>query len=114
MKEIKAYVRSTMAHHVTQALDSIENLDFSILEVRGVSGRLPRELHDFSVALGEIYQRVTQFEIVCRAENLERIVQVIRQAARTGRKGDGMIFVSDVEDAIRIASDERGPAALPI
>ncbi len=114
MKEIKAYVRSTMAQHVTAALDAIDELDFSILEVRGVSRRLPRDLQGYSVALGEIVEQVTKFEIVCRDENVDRIVTAIQKAAKTGHKGDGMIFVSPVDDAIRVASGARGDGALPV
>lgn len=113
MREIKAYVRSHMANHVIEALASEEFLDFSILEVRGIASGLPREAYRYSVDLGEAFERIVKFEIVCREENADRLAELIRRAASTGHKGDGMIFIGPVQEAIRISTGERGPGALP-
>jgi nitrogen regulatory protein PII len=51
-------------------------------------------------------------EIVCHDEVVERIVAVIQQKAHTGLRGDGKIYISDVEDAIRIETGERGEQAV--
>lgn len=114
MKEIKAYVRETMAHRVIDALGAVADLDFSILDVRGISSNLPRETVRFSVNLGEVFVKMVKFEIVCRDENADRLVGVIRGAASTGRKGDGVIFVADIEQAVRIATGESGPDVLSL
>lgn len=53
-----------------------------------------------------------KLEMVVRDEMREKVIQAILGAARTGHIGDGKIFVSRVEDAIRIRNDERGEAAL--
>jgi len=53
-----------------------------------------------------------KIEIVVPDELKEKAVQAIIGAARTGRIGDGKIFISKVEDAIRIRNDERGETAL--
>lgn len=112
MKEIKAYVRANMANHVVEALAKSNNLDFSILAVRGVTKGLPREKYSFSVDLGELVEEVVKFELICRDENAERLAEVIRKAASTGKKGDGMIFIAPIEEAIRISSGERGEQVL--
>ncbi len=54
----------------------------------------------------------TKLEIVVRDEIKDKVVQTILSAARTGRIGDGKIFISRIEEAIRIRNDERGEAAL--
>jgi nitrogen regulatory protein P-II 1 len=113
VKEIKAYVRTTMANQVVQALSSEPGLHFSVLEVKGVSPGLPAGSYDFSVVLGEVFERMLQFEVVCRDENWERIVELIRRAAITGRDGDGIIFVTEVHESIRIGTGTRGPKSLP-
>ena len=51
-------------------------------------------------------------EVVVADELVERTVEVIRAAARTGKIGDGKVFVLDVEQAVRIRTGESGPAAL--
>ena len=53
-----------------------------------------------------------KFEVACNDELLERAIEAIQQAAYTGRIGDGKIFVSPVEDAIRVRTGERGKDAI--
>ncbi len=113
MKEIKAYVRANMANHVIEALASEQFLDFSILAVRGITPGLAREAYDYSVALGEAFEPIVKFELVCREENAARLAEIIRKGATTGHKGDGMIFIASVEEAIRISNGERGQGTLP-
>lgn len=113
MKEIKAYVRAVMANRVVEALASEPGLHFSVLEVKGISPGLPAGSYDFSVVLGEAFERMLKFEVVCRDENCARIAEIIRRAASTGREGDGIVFIADVAEAIRIGSGEHGPASLP-
>ena len=112
MKEIKAYVRANMANHVIEALAKSDPVDFSILAVRGVTQGLPREAYSFSVKLGELFEEVVKFELICRDENADRLAELIQKAASTGRKGDGMIFIGPIDEAIRISSGERGEQVL--
>jgi nitrogen regulatory protein PII len=113
MKEIKAYVRSGMANRVVEALAAEPGLHFSVLEVKGISPGLPAGSYDFSVVLGESFEPMLKFEVVCRDENSARIAELVRRAATTGREGDGIIFVAEVAEAIRIGTGQRGPASLP-
>ncbi len=53
-----------------------------------------------------------KIELVVPDERAEEVVKVISDAARTGKIGDGKIFLSRIDDAIRIRNDERGPGAL--
>lgn len=53
-----------------------------------------------------------KIEVVIHDEALERVVDIVRASARTGEVGDGKIFVSDIIDAIRIRTGERGNEAL--
>jgi len=53
-----------------------------------------------------------KLEVVINDDLVEKAIQAILTAARTGKIGDGKIFVSRIDDAIRIRNDERGPTAL--
>jgi nitrogen regulatory protein P-II 1 len=53
-----------------------------------------------------------KIEMVVRDEMAEKAIQAILSSARTGKIGDGKIFISKIDDAIRIRNDERGPSAL--
>jgi nitrogen regulatory protein P-II 1 len=112
MKEIRAYVREKMASRVIEALERAGCTDFSILEVRGIASGLPREQYDFSVSLGEQFERLIKFEIVCRDENAENFAQVLQGAATTGQRGDGRVFIVSVDTAIRISDGLRGANGL--
>ena len=53
-----------------------------------------------------------RLEVVIPDDMLDRVVETLIAAARSGRIGDGKIFVTDIEDVIRIRTGERGPAAI--
>jgi nitrogen regulatory protein PII len=73
---------------------------------------LPRAKYDYSLGLGDAYERVIKLEVICRDENADGLAEVIRRAAFTGHAGDGMVVISSVDDAIRISTGSRGPGAL--
>ncbi|HTE49469.1 MAG TPA: P-II family nitrogen regulator [Kofleriaceae bacterium] len=114
MKEVRAYVRENMASAVVQALVSDGWTDFSILEVRGIAEGLPAPAkYDYSVGLGDLYERIIKFEVVCRDDSADRLAELIRSVAYTGQLGDGMVFIAPVDEALRIRTGERGDATLP-
>jgi nitrogen regulatory protein PII len=53
-----------------------------------------------------------KLEIYCRDELVNEVVATIEKAAHTGLKGDGKIYVADIEQAVRISNGERGPEAV--
>jgi nitrogen regulatory protein P-II 1 len=114
MKEIKAYVRMNMGEHVVHALSALGGHDFSIMEIQRIKAGLPRGSYDFSVVLGEPFEPMLKFEMVCRDENAGRVVEAIRKAATTGRPGDGKIFVATVDEAVAISSGNRGEGVLSV
>lgn len=112
MKEIKAYVRERTAGAVVEALISAGFPDFAVLTVRGVAEGLPPEAYEYSVELGDAYERMTKIELVCHDDRVKVAVDLIRQAARTGQPGDGIVFVAAIDDAVRIYDGRTGEAAL--
>lgn len=111
MKEIRAFVREERAGQVAEALAKA-GCEFSVLDVQRIARGLARSEYDYSVTLGGEYEKIVKIEVVCADDDLERLLVLVEQAAHTGKRGDGMIFVAPIEDALRISSGQRGDAAL--
>ncbi len=112
MKEIKAYIQPFMLQKVTDALHAIHVRGMSISELKGC-GREKDESypHHASESVVEFTPKV-KIEIVCPDEDHEAIMKAIQDAAHTGRRGDGKIFVSTITQAISIRTKDRGDDAI--
>lgn len=111
MKKVEAVIRKTKFDEVKEALDAIDIEWFSYYDVRGVGkarqGRIYR-----GVVYDTSYIERTLISIIVRDKNLEKTIKAIQESAHTGEIGDGRIFIINVEDAIRIRTNERGDIAL--
>jgi nitrogen regulatory protein PII len=106
MKEIKAYIKTHKLSDVTLALLHLEGLPgFSIVDVRGCGQQHIEHGRDKRM---EDLVKHAKIEIVCRDEQVEELIQTIASAAHTGLRGDGKIYVHDVEEAVSIQTGERG------
>ena len=110
MREIKAYVRPFMLTKVTEALKAIPVRGMSVIRVSGF-GKERDELQPYVEELTDFTPKA-KLEIVCRDEEVEQIVETIKKVGFTGRHGDGMIFVSRIDDAVSIHSGDRGENAI--
>lgn len=112
MKEIKAYIKPHKVGAVTLALRGVEGLTgMSLTEVRGFGRSKARNApHRLTDDLDDYVPHV-KIEIVCRDELVETVVGAIQKAAHTGLRGDGKIYISTVDDALRIQTAERGQNA---
>ncbi|HWB87440.1 MAG TPA: P-II family nitrogen regulator [Bryobacteraceae bacterium] len=112
MKKIEAIIQPHKLEEVREALKSIGIDGMSVWEVRGHG----RQKGHKEVYRGQEYQvdliPKIKLEIVVPSSRLEEVTKALAFAARSGKIGDGKIFVSDVAEAIRIRNDERGDAAL--
>lgn len=112
MQKIEAVIQPSKLDAVKDALVEIGVEGMTIIEARG-HGRQKGHTEfyrgrEYSV---DLLPKV-KLEIVVADEMLERAIQAITTAARTGKIGDGKIFVSKIDEAIRIRNDERGEIAL--
>lgn len=112
MKEIKAIIQPFMLEQVLEALSNIALPGLTISQVQGW-GKSRAASAAKSVSLGghKFADRV-KIEIVVGDELAPSIADIIAKAARTGNLGDGKIFISDITDAVKIRTDERGEQAL--
>ncbi len=112
MKEIKAYVRVNMVAKVIRALEEAGFTDMTVIDVRAIRRGLRDEDLEYSAELAERYMSVAKLEMKFRDGDVELARRVITANARTGTHGDGLIFVSAVEDAIHIRTGMCGEDAV--
>lgn len=112
MKEVKAYVRIHMLDKVIRGLEEAGFTDMTVIDVKAIRQGLRKEDLNYSVELAERYMNVARLEVVVRDTDLEQIVKIIREKARTGRKGDGLIYVSPVLEAVHIRTGMSGEPAV--
>ncbi|MBE0429678.1 MAG: P-II family nitrogen regulator [Thermoleophilia bacterium] len=112
MKKVEAFIRHEKVSEVRDALSAagIEGMSFS--EIKGC-GRQKGYTETYRGARVTIHLRPKiKVEAVVEDDYVERVVQAIADAARTGEIGDGKIFVSPVEQVMRIRTRETGAAVL--
>src|SRR5215469_7541641 len=112
MTKIEAIIRTSKLDAVKDALHEIGIEGMTVLEVRG-HGRQKGHTESYR---GQEYTvdliPKTKLELVLSDQFVEKAVQAIMGAARTGKIGDGKVFLSKVDDVIRIRNEERGEGAL--
>jgi nitrogen regulatory protein P-II 1 len=112
MKKIEAIIQPHMLENVKEALKTAGVDGITISEVHG-HGRQKGHTEVYRGAEYNIDLRPKiKLELVVENGALDRLVAVISEAARTGKLGDGKIFVSTIDDAFRIRNGERGDSAL--
>ncbi|NOX89364.1 MAG: P-II family nitrogen regulator [Calditrichaeota bacterium] len=112
MKEIKAYIRCQKAEEVIEALENIGIKGITLIDVMGVGQLADPHSSKYSFECVKKYSDVAKVEVACRDEDVHKIVEAIRKTAYTGMKGDGIIFVTSLEMAVKIKSGAIGEDAL--
>jgi nitrogen regulatory protein P-II 1 len=112
MTKIEAIIQPARLDQVKEALLEIGVDGMTVIEARG-HGRQKghTEFYRGREYTVDLLPKI-KLEIVLNDELVDRAVQAILNAARTGKIGDGKIFLSHVDEAIRIRNEERGVAAL--
>lgn len=112
MKKVEAIVRHFKLEDVKNALTEQGIQGMTVSEVRGFGRQKGHtEIYRGTEYAIDFVPKV-KIEVVCTNENLQTVIDAILQTAQTGQIGDGKIFVTDLEDSIRIRTGERGEEAL--
>jgi nitrogen regulatory protein P-II len=112
MKMITAVIKPFKLEEVREALAECGVTGLTVTEVKGFGRQKGHtELYRGAEYVVDFLPKV-KIEVVVRTEDLERCVDAIVQVARTGKIGDGKIFVSPVEQAMRIRTGETGDEAI--
>ena len=112
MKKIEAIIKPFKLDEVKQALSKIGVQGMTVTEVKGFGRQKGHtELYRGAEYTVDFLPKV-KIEILAPEELAAKIVETIRDSAQTGKIGDGKIFVSNVEEVIRIRTNERGEDAI--
>jgi len=112
MKKVEAIIKPFKLDEVKEALAEIGVHGMTVSEVKGF-GRTggKKEVYRGSAYVVDFVPKV-KLEIIVTAENVREVVSTIAESARSGRIGDGKIFVSTIDEIIRIRTGETGPDAI--
>lgn len=112
MKKIEAIIKPFKLDEVKEALQEVGVQGITVTEAKGFGRQKGHtELYRGAEYVVDFLPKV-KIEIVINEDRQEAAVEAIQKAARTGRIGDGKIFVLDVEEAIRIRTGETGADAI--
>ena len=112
MKKIEAIIKPFKLNEVKDALHELGLLGMTVCEVKGFGRQKGHtEIYRGSEYTVDFLPKI-KIEIVLSDPQVDAAVQAIISSARTGKIGDGKVFISKVEDAIRIRTEERGEKAV--
>ncbi len=112
MKRLEAIIKPFKLDEVKEALSTIGVQGMTVTEVKGF-GRTggKKEVYRGSAYVVDFVPKV-KLEIIVKDDMVHQVIETITNAAKTGRIGDGKIFVTPVEEVIRIRTGERGEDAV--
>ena len=111
MKKIEAIIRKSKFSEVRDALHAVEVNFFSYWDVTGIGNEKEGHVYrGISYSTSDIQRRY--ISIVVNDDFVERTIKAIVDSAATDKVGDGKIFVSPIEEAIRVRTGERGDSTL--
>jgi nitrogen regulatory protein P-II 1 len=112
MKKIEAIVRPSKLEPLKEALTKVDIKGMTVSEVHGVGNQGGwKEYYRGTEVLVNMLPKV-KFEIVTNDDRVQELLKVIIATARTGEVGDGKIFVSNVDEVVRIRTEESGEVAI--
>jgi nitrogen regulatory protein P-II 1 len=112
MKKIEAIIKPFKLDEVREALSEIGVAGLTVTEVKGFGRQKGHtELYRGAEYVVDFLPKV-KIELIVRDEDVERAIEAVVKAARTGKIGDGKIFVMPVEQVVRIRTGESGEAAV--
>jgi len=112
MKKIEAIVKPFKLDDVKEALNEIGIKGMTISEVKGYGRQKGhKEIYRGAEYVVDFIPKI-KLEIIVEADLVEKVVECVRQAANTGKIGDGKIFVLPVEEVIRVRTGEKGIEAI--
>ena len=112
MKKIEAIIKPFKLDEVKEALQELGVQGMTVIEAKGYGRQKGQtELYRGAEYVVDFLPKI-KIEVVVADDQLDRAVEAISAAARTGRIGDGKIFISEVVEVVRIRTGETGPSAV--
>ena len=112
MKKIEAIIKPFKLDEVKEALQELGVQGLTVIEAKGYGRQKGQtELYRGAEYVVDFLPKI-KIEVVIADDQLDRALEAIAAAARTGRIGDGKIFITDVLEVVRIRTGETGPTAV--
>lgn len=112
MKKIEAYIRPEKLEDIKEILGALHINGLSISEIMGCGNQMGWKEYVRGSEVDYNFLSKIRIDLVVEDERAEEVVAKICEAAKTGEVGDGKIFLSDIQDAVRIRTGERGLKAI--
>ncbi len=112
MKRIEAIIRPDKTDKLIDRLETIGISGLNITEIKGYGSQKGHSETYRGVTYRIRLRKKIKVEIIVEYTDVDKIVEAIKEAAQTGEVGDGKIFISDIENVIRIRTGEEGTVAL--
>ncbi|MDA8326509.1 MAG: P-II family nitrogen regulator [Nitrospiraceae bacterium] len=112
MKRIEAIIRPTKIGDVLAALEKVGHPGIMVSEIEGHGSQkgVEQQVRGKTYRVSLLAKK--KIDVIVKDQEADKIIQAIRKAVSTGEIGDGKIFVSNMEEAIRIRTGESGEKAL--
>jgi len=107
MKLLKAYIRTFLADSVIDALKKLNAPRLTAIDVKALGDEVDPDDLRISSELGSSYTTMVKIELICTDDCVERVKETLLKHAKTGHKGDGLIAISPVEEAISIRTGKN-------
>jgi len=112
MKKVEAIIRHEVLERVRDALDQSGFHGLTVTEVRGAGSQRGYTESYRGAKASIVFRPKVKIEIVASDDSVERVLSVICENAQTGDVGDGKIFVTSVDEVVRIRTQQRGSEAI--
>ncbi|MEO9885026.1 MAG: P-II family nitrogen regulator [Balneola sp.] len=112
MKLIKAYIRPILLEDVYKALRAQGHCCITVFKGEGAGQYSDPDKEHGSLDFPAMHSKVIKIEIAAQEESVKQIIETIQQTASTGSSGDGIIFVSPIQYAMRIRDGKEGAEVL--
>jgi nitrogen regulatory protein P-II 1 len=106
MREVKAFIRRKRTNDVIKGLRDNDFKSITVSKVEG-TGRYTRPDEKPSLNFTLAHSKMAKLELVCKKEDVPKIAKIISECGGTGEKGDGIIYVSEVEQIFKVSTGKE-------
>jgi len=112
MKRVEAYIQPFMLTRVLHELRDVHAHGLTVMDVRGFGREKDESYPHHSADYAVDFTPKLKLELLCQDEQVETIVEAILKGGHSGRRGDGKVFVTNVERIVSVRNRETGNAAI--
>lgn len=108
MNEIKAFIRKQKAEQVIDGLEEKGFCCMTLIDVMGLGHLSDPDRSQISIKIAERFSEIAKLVVVCKDEDTDDVINLITKGARSGKSGDGIIYVTPVTQTVHIRTGKTG------